>query len=103
MAAEPAELDLDEWVDGMLERLASAVSRLRLIDAEPTELGGAPGWRLLIHQAVEGTGAVTMERWSALAEGTAWTLSASLPTLAYDSAAAELARTAASFRLAAAE
>ena len=94
-----AGVGLDEWVDAGLESLRRSTERLYLVDAEPVEVDGAPGWRLLAHHAVEGIGGVTLERWAFLHGGSGWVVSASAPTLGYEDVA-DVGREAASgFRL----
>jgi len=101
VASEPhtGDVELDGWVDAELERLRRSVNRLFVIDAEPVEIGGTAGWRTLAQHAVEGVGAVTLERWLLLDPSRGWTITAASGTLEYAATADILSTAARGFRL----
>jgi len=101
VASEPiaATTQLDPWVDTNLDELRRSVNRLFVVDAEPVQVDGLPGWRTLTQYAVEDIGAVTLERWLLLAGRRGWTISAVTGTLEYPEIAEATSAAVAGFRL----
>lgn len=101
VASEPiaATTQLDLSVDTSLDELRRSVNRLFLVDAEPVEVGGLPGWRTLSQYAVEDIGAVTLERWLLLGGRRGWTISAATGTLEYPEIVEATSAAIAGFRL----
>jgi len=84
----PAGMDLDGWQADAEGLLAAELSGYLLLDRERTLASGRPVLRRLAHHAPPpGSGAVTMEQWTAVERGLGFTLTASAGTLEYDALA----------------
>lgn len=85
---EPAEA----WVARSRESLQDGrLNRLRLIDSEETEIGGATAWRTLSHYLHRPHGGVSLEQWQVAYDGWGFVVSCSTGALDYDAYADAMA------------
>lgn len=93
-----AGMTLRAWQDGAEAQLPEALRDYLPLDSEPVRVGGQAGLRRLAHHDGQGR-AMTMEQWTVACGRRGYTLTASVSTLAYPSAADQLAEIAATFRV----
>jgi hypothetical protein len=79
-----ADTPLDGWVQRSLDALEESLNRLRVIDLEPTEIGGVAAHRTLAHYVHRQFGGVLLEQWGIVAGGYGLVLSCSGGALEYD-------------------
>lgn len=93
-----AGMTLRAWQDGADLQLPEALRDYLPLDAEPVRVGEQAGLRRLAHHDAQGR-AVTMEQWTVAAGRRGYTLTATVSTLAYPTAADQLADIGATFRV----
>lgn len=91
-----AGMTLRAWQDGAEAQLPEALREYLPLDSEPVRIGELGGLRRLAHHDAHGR-AVSMEQWTVAAGRRGYTLTASVSTLAYPTAADRLTGIAASF------
>ena len=90
-------LTLRDWQVGSDASLPRALTDYLLLDLEHVEVDGHPGVRRLAHHSAGGA-AVTLEQWATVVDDVGWTLTATVPTMAWAAAQPEVAEVAAGWR-----
>jgi hypothetical protein len=90
----------DDTAPVLTDRAMSALDAdALLIDFEPCELAGEPAVRTLVLEQLGGLATVVLEQWRLVAEGTAWTVTATADLAAWASLAGGLRRAVATLEV----